>query len=365
MNRLSLCAGILSGLILAVALCGEAAASDVRLESPLAGLRLMIRGPLTVSGETPLEIEDLPAGRYRLRFDGWGVSTGRASITMGRDGTIESGRLHGAGSLLMPPGVAALEGGFKARGLLLLGMGSGGLVGAILKEKDRLTARDDYKRALDAYDRATSPEEARRQRLRALSTHDLEQDEAEVRTLWGIYFGSLWIGSALEAWLLTPSASFDRSGDGTYQVEVPSASGAFAGLRSALVPGAGQRALGHEGRGNRFMLAVGVLGAASILSHDSFLDARRDQRDYQRRYDAATSDEEISRLSRDLRKASDRADDWNWVRWSLVALTGGMHLWNIVDAVGLGQSESKPGSVKLSVIPAKAGLELGLVWGVS
>jgi hypothetical protein len=136
-------------------------------------------------------------------------------------------------------------------------------------------------------------------------------------------------------------------------------------VRSSLVPGAGQKALGHANRGNLFLLGVGVLGAASLVAHERFLDARRDQRDLQRRYDMAESEDEISRRSDELARASDHAGDMSSLRWGMLAAAGGVYVWNIVDAAGLARGAAQPGPMSVTLRSANSGLRVGIAWRIS
>lgn len=350
-----------AGLLLA----GRAAGADLRLDSGSSDLRLSLAGPVAVSGTTPLILEDLPAGRYRLAFDGPASATGGGRLLIGPGGALEAHRLHGPGSLLLPPGAAHLAGHESGRGLTFLALGAGSAVMAADRELARMDARDEYQRALNAYGRASSGDEAREQRYRALYHRDREADQQELRNLWAGWLGFLWLGSGVESWALTPAASVHRTGVGDYRLTVPGAEGGPAALRSLLVPGAGQRSLGHTGRGNRFLMMVGVTGASAIVAHQAFLNARRDELDYQRRYDEATSAESAALLAGRLRDASNEASDWSRVRWGLAALAGGIHLWNVLDAASLGHGQPQTSPIGFGIFPDRSGFRFGVTWSHS
>jgi hypothetical protein len=189
------------------------------------------------------------------------------------------------------------------------------------------------------------------------------RDKEEMRALWLGYAAYAWFGAGLELWLLTPSPSLTPTADG-YALRVPGRGGATAGFRSLLVPGAGQRALGHEARGTRFLFATAFSGAAALVAHDVYLSRRRDQVEAQFLYDAARTGDESETRRALLESAADDVRTWDALRWSAVGITGALWLWNVVDAVVLsGKTPSAPG-LGWRVAPTPDGVTAVLAWRI-
>ena len=223
-------------------------------------------------------------------------------------------------------------------------------------------ANDEADRARVVYDDAVSGKEFESARLTLLAVNDRRVDETDLRNLWLGYVGAIWAGAAVESWLLTPRPSMRRGENGDYVVVASAASSVGAALRSVLVPGAGQRYLGAPARGNRFTGAVLVLGAGSILAQQSFLTARRDQNDAQRRYQAAETETDAKHWKRELTLAADRTQSRDRLRWSVVGATLGVYLWNVIDAAVAEPGEGSASGLSLNLTPGDGGLRAGLTW---
>jgi hypothetical protein len=163
--------------------------------------------------------------------------------------------------------------------------------------------------------------------------------------------------------LLTPQASLQRMAGGQYSLAMPRSGRFKAALRSLLVPGAGQRYMGREAQGNFFLSMTASLAAATIVAHDVFLDARRDQAEAQYRFDNAHSAAEIREARSELEDAADRVDDRNVLRWTVFGVTAGMYLWNIIDAFQSGDN-GPSNDLSWSLAPTSDGVMVCATWSL-
>lgn len=333
-----------------------------RLESSPGEALVRIQGPVSLSGTTPFPLEGLPAGSYRLDAQGSGTGWVRGSVRLDRDGGIHPEGELSTAALLLPPGIAHLEGKEGWRGWILLGGGAASAAGVVVKESARRDAVSNVNSATAAFNRAVTEESIRSSSLRLERALDTKRNEEELRNLWAGYLASVWIGAALEEWLLTPRVELSPGADGGVTLDLPPADAWGAGLRSALVPGSGQRYLGHDGRGNLFTAAVLALGAGTLVAQEGFLDARRDQRDMQRRYDTAVTQEEIVLWRTRLEDAAGRTRDRSRLRWVVAGATAGVYLWNVLDAVTTGRRAAEAPALQLSVLPDGDGVRTGITW---
>ena len=353
-------------MVWAAALCilipASTRAAGPSLDSNPPVARLHLAGPVRLGGTAPLPLEGLPPGRYRLAVGGLGLAEARGRLLLDAAGSAELGAAVGPAALLLPPGFVHLGQGEGTRGWLLLAGAASGATGALLKASDLGKANDEADRARVVYEEAVSGKEFESARLTLLAVNDLRTDETDLRDMWLGYVGAIWAGAAVESWLLTPRPSMRRGENGDYVVEARAAGAAAAALRSVLVPGAGQRYLGAPARGNRFTGAVLALGAGSILAQQSFLAARRDQNDAQRRYQAAAIETDAKHWKRKLTLAADRTESRDRLRWSLVGATLGVYIWNVIDAAVAVPGEGSASGLSLNLTPGDGGLRAGLTW---
>ena len=328
------------------------------LESQPAGVHVKVSGRVGLSGVTPLPMDDLPPGDYRIEAKGRGTALARGRLVRESNAYAVMPSAS-ATALFVPPGILHLQQHETGRGLLFLGAGLAGGTMAVVNEVSRSDAQEDVDIAQKRYDAAVAEEDITAARLSLEEAHDETDDEAEMRNLWALYGGAAWVGAAVEQWLLTPHATLDAKSDALH---VPRAGGPEAGLRSALVPGAGQRYVGRSGRGNVFTMSVMGLGALTLVAHESYLGARRDQADAQRRYEEATTQEDQNRWQAELENAADDADSKNTLQWAFVGLTAGAYVWNVVDAWFIGGRIGSEAPLDMSVIPRLDGVEASLTW---
>jgi hypothetical protein len=231
----------------------------------------------------------------------------------------------------------------------------------IINEVSRSDAADKVDQSQQTYDDAVSEPAIQSARLDLETALDEEAKEREMRNLYLGYLGLVWVGAAAEMWLLTPDVSMEAGPT----LGVPAAGGAYAGLRSLVAPGAGQRAMGYSGRGNFFTLGVMGAGAVTLVAHESFLQARNEQSDAQRRYDAAETEADLNHWKSVLEDASGTADSRNLLRWILAGVTAGIYAWNVLDAWSLGSRAAQAGPLNLGLVPSPDGVQAVLTWRAS
>jgi hypothetical protein len=171
------------------------------------------------------------------------------------------------------------------------------------------------------------------------------------------------MGSALEACLFTPRPRLNLDANGQYVLSVPRAGAMQAAWRSLLYPGSGQQYLGRSGAANVFSTAVLGLGAGSIAAYDSYLQATREWENARRAYEGAETEADVRRWAEIVRDKRSVLDDRDVLRWTMLGLTSAAYLWNVVDAMVVGERASTPGEkVAWSIVPEAGGLRAALVW---
>jgi len=341
----------------------EAAAATASLASSPPGRYLSIKGPVSVTGTAPLPMEDLPIGEYKLFASGPGLPSVRGRFVRSETGLYDLG-WAGPTALIYPPGLTHLLRGEWIRGATLLAVGGGAGAMAVRTHTDMQDAESELDAALQAYGRAVSEEAIREARLDVWAASQRKNDEEEVRNLWAGLLGASWLASGVEVLFLTPQPRLSGSdGGGQFLATLPTAGGMGAAFRSLLVPGAGQRYMGQDTRGNFFFTLTAALAAGAIVAHDEFLTARRDQSEAQRRFDEADQEEDLDAARADLRAAAGRVDDKQTLRWALVGTAAGVHLWNVLDAFGLGDRYNLP-ELRMTPNPETDGIAVGASWSI-
>jgi hypothetical protein len=357
-----LVAAVAVGALLTAAGAPARAAGRLTVSDPRASL--ILRGPMRISGTAPVDLGELPGGSYRLQIRGPGLAESRGTLLRSGVSTISLSAAYGPSTVLLPPGLAYLGNGEGGRGFTFLASGFAFAAGAGVEELGRLSAEDDLEAAQRRYDAAAAPQDVVEARADLLGASDRVADRKEMRDLWLGLTGALWLGSAIEAWIMTPAPSLDGGAGRDATLTAPRASGAGAGIRSAVFPGAGQRYLGHSGRGNRFTAGIAVLAATTLIAHDGYLDRRAEQRDAQRRYDLALTAGDAERRRREVLAAEDDTADWDRVRWALAGAAGAVYLWNILDAAFLDDGSNGGPGFTLDLRPGRDGVRAGLAWRV-
>lgn len=350
---------ILYCLILISLVCPVTRAEVALLETDPPGTYIAIKGPVSISGNAPLSLTDLPVGEYKLIADGPGLPAIRGRFARSADGLLPR-PWTGPSALIKPPGFVHLENG-ENRGYLFALAGGAGAVMSVIKRVALIDAEEKWDRATQDYLQAVSEEDIQAARLYREAMYQEKQDEGEMRTLWLAYFGAAWLGSSIEGLLLTPQPELSDADSGRYVATLPHAGGSSAAFCSLLFPGAGQRYMGKYKRGNFFLAATAALTAGALVAHDGFLDAKRDQADAQRRFNIAETEIEQDLARRRLLDADDETDDANAWQWAFACAAGGVYLWNVLDAFGLGDEIAIPG-LSLSVEPDSDGANLSATW---
>jgi hypothetical protein len=343
-----------------------------------------IEGPVSVAGGFPLSLAELPPGDYEFEAWGLGLAKSRGHFLRTADG-LAVRPWASAWSLLAPPGIAHLLHN-DPHGWSHLGAGVLSATFLALNQVDASDAKDHVDAAMHGVDNAVDNlvmayqalNNAQPDQIDSLLTNlseahlgldrasiDLfearaeKDDETRIRSLWAGYFAGVWLGAGLEAWLLTPEPSAATDANGRSVVTFPRADRWAAVLRSALVPGSGQRYLGHDVRASVLSGLVTASAAGAILAQDSFLAARRDHLVAQRELDAGL--EGASQAAVDA-AASDR-DRSSRLRWILTGTAASLYVWNVVDAMLLGGSAQSQAPPPVSLVPTTSGLALRITFG--
>jgi hypothetical protein len=350
---------ILFCTVLMLLVCPVTEADVTLLETNPPGTYISIQGPVSIAGTAPLSIASLPVGEYELTADGPGLPALRGRFARSADGLL-SRPWSGPSALIKPPGFVHLERGEK-RGFLFALAGGGGAVMSVIKSVELTDAEEKWDRAVQTYLQAVSEEDIQAAQLNREAMYRRTQDEKEMRNLWLAYLGVSWLGSSIENLLLTPQPELSYADSGLYVANLPSAGGPSAAFCSLLFPGAGQRYMGKYKRGNFFLAATATLTACALVAHDEFLDSKRDQAEAQQRFDMAETEVEQDLARRRLLDADDETDDASAWQWAFACAAGGVYLWNILDAFGLGDEIAVPG-LTLSVEPDSDGANLSATW---
>ena len=353
------------GTAVAVFLAGVGPLRAASLQSDPPGASVRLEGKVHISGTTQVPLDDLQQGSYRLFASGPGLDHSLARFSFDPGGEVSTHPYTNGLSLLWPPGLGHRRQGSSSRGLIFASSFLGGLAGTTVAHFDVRDAKDDQELAQSRYDGATNPTEAAIAREALLSASQEVDDDQEVLTLWALYSGAAWAGAAVETWLLTPRPQVRDAGGGRYVLSIPRASSASAALRSALVPGSGQRFLGHEGRGSLFTGLVSVFSAGAIIAHRSYLSAARDQERTQRLLDEAETETAIVELTGQLLDAQDKTRDRDRIRLALGGTAVVTYLWNVIDAAVMGQDKADLRRFSWNVSPTWDGLLASVSWRIS
>lgn len=336
----------------------DALAQTLESDPPEAYVR--VEGPITASGKARLLMSTLPEGEYLLLGRGPGLAASRGRFEV--DGRGLTGQeWAGPEAFLFPPGFIHLERN-ESRGWYHLGTSalSGALWGLSFSEvndaKDRLAAAETTRDAL------TDSRERSLAEIEVTEAMAEKTDKENIKELWGIFFVTSWLGAGLESALLTPEPSIVSTSQGS-RVIFPRADRWSAAGRSALVPGAGQRYLGHSTRGTVFSTLVAASAVGAILAQDSYLEARRKENSAERRLAMAETAASRKRLQSDLEDVTSDRDTKSLVRWILTGTAAYFYVWNVVDALRLGaQVEEGRPDPRLSLAPTADGVALTLGW---
>jgi hypothetical protein len=337
------------------------------LETQPEGTYLVVEGPISVFGCAPVPVDELPEGNYQLRAEGPGLPAIRGRFHRD-DAGLHQRTWAGPGALLTPPGLTHLARG-ERRGWIFLGGAAVSVALAVSAESSVHDAQDDIDDTALEYSRGITEDDVAEARANLVLATQKRNDEEQIRNLWITYAGTTWVMAGLESWLLTPQPSLTPGSEANYLIGMTPAGSWDAGLRSLLVPGAGQRYVGHITRANLFATAVAVGAGASILAQDDFLRARRRQARAQDALDRAETESELDGARASLRSAASTVDDKASIRRTLVGVTAGLYAWNVLDALlgGAGQDARDAGSsspLSWQVSPVRGGLLAAACWSL-
>ncbi len=346
-------------LMVAISFGGGTAALAQTLRSDAVGLRLQLRGPIDLNSNAELDLGALPLGSYDLITHGPRTATTRGRLHLSTEG-LEMEPWSNATALLLPPGLVETV-HHDRRGWVYLGSGAvaTGLWWWMNSTAD--DAEKDIRSAVDRRRAALDPEEQKQARLDEFDARAEFSDDNRLRKIWLAYIGGLWVGSAIDSWLLTPHATVWPQGEAGYQLSLPSRSGRSAALRSALIPGAGQRSVGRDSRANFFLTSFLTTTAATLVAQDAYLSARRDVASAARRRDAAITAEDRQRWQSEIDASKSDTDDLSLVRWVLLGTAAYVYVWNVIDAYRVGRPEAASGP-RFSLAPTRDGARFAIRW---
>ena len=336
-----------------------AEATSLAADVPLTYLTL--KGPVSLFGNAPLPLTELPLGEYRLTAKAPGHPAARCRLL--RTATdLTTSSWAGKWALLKPPGLVHLNRD-EERGWFWMGAAATSAAMAGVWQAWTKDAEDDLEQAESAYARAVSEAAIAATRRDVQAALRKRDDYREVRRLWLGYCAAAWFGAGLEAVLLTPRPALQRVASGEYRLTNPRPGRLRAGLRSALVPGAGQRSLGCERRGNFFLSATALLAAGTLAAHDALLEAQRDQADAQNRFDAAEAESELAAARLELEERAGRVNDRETLRWVFLGATAGVYAWNVIDAMS-GDHSNGNSQLAWSLTPRTDGVLICASWSL-
>lgn len=348
---------LLVGILLLSSAGAEAEVLTLSAEAPLTYLSL--DGPVSLAGMAPLPLAELPVGEYRLTAEAPGYLAARGRLRRAAGG-LTGASWAGNWALLKPPGWVYLqreeERGWFWMGAAVTSLAMTGVLQAWVQD-----AEDDLTRAEGIYAAATSELAiaAARDGVRAAARE--RDDHREVRRLWIGYCAAVWLGAGLEASLLTPRPTLQHTGAGAYRLQAPTSGTLGTMLRSALVPGAGQRALGRERWGNFFLAGTALLTAATLAAHDALLEAQRDQARAQDRFAVTEAETELAAARAELEACAERVDDRETLRWAFLGAAASLYAWNVIDAWS-GDHARKDSQLAWSLAPTREGVLICASW---
>ncbi|MGD8377943.1 MAG: hypothetical protein PVF68_17575, partial [Acidobacteriota bacterium] len=142
--------------IAAVFLCLAAGAGQAqpRLQSEQADVHLRIRGAVSLTGETPLALGDLPTGSYRLRAEGLGLARARGRLEHLSGDALAVRSWADFRSVLLPPGITHLGAGESWRGTVLLAAAGVSGIQAVRMDNAHADAVDAVEAAVADYEQS-------------------------------------------------------------------------------------------------------------------------------------------------------------------------------------------------------------------
>jgi hypothetical protein len=222
------------------------------LTSPVDAL-VTLTGESELRATSPIELEPLWTGRYRVTIEAPGHATVRGALLFPEDGSRPTARSEPPGVTpgillrsLNVPGFPHLLSRRAGRGAALLVAGAGGLGAIVLNQAE-------YRDRLDRPD---------------LESQDRAGDFRHARRSWTIYTGTVWGLSALD-YIVRARMDLLESTPTRVTVGAPRLRRAGVMWRSILIPGAGQDYANRKFRGLVWLGATLASGAAYFVAVES------------------------------------------------------------------------------------------------
>jgi hypothetical protein len=321
------------------------------------GAWLHLTGTTTIHSRGPLDLASIPETKGDLVLWAPRHYAARARFVHDPEHGMQLRPWSGLSAFVQPPGFAHLR-RTEARGWVHFGAWAAAGWASLHAHGSLQDARE-RSIELQAELRAASTTASERGwlELAAASARDEVFDFENVRDLWAVLLGSVWVGAGLEAWLLTPAPSL-RNDDGRgFVIGTARIDRARTALSSLIVPGAGQRAVGRTRAANVFGVAVLLGAAGAIIAQEEFLDARRERLHLNRLVARSGESEANSVLRDELARAIDEEDRASTTRYLIAGAAVVLHACNVLDALrGGGDAESEsPATARFHVQPTPDG----------
>lgn len=363
----------LPGLLLASIAAAQNAPQTLVSIPPRAELRL--DGPLRITGQSPLRLEEPLRGEFILTADRPGFVRQKARLFFPDNGgpgvpsgTTPVNSFGGLVRTLALPGVGQWAQGEHGQGAVLLGAEIAA-VGMLLKsDADVREGLRGYDLAVDRLSRSdgTTLTATDQVNLRVAVAHfqDQADDAKAARKRWAIMAIGAWGYSVVDQAFLRGGLEVRSSGFDTLRIRMERVSRGQAVLRSLFVPGSGQGYAGHPGRSGWLLLGAATLSGFA-LSAEHHLDRTLSlDGEAQLRYNelrARTGDVNLLSSARDdLQGRYSDARSARRVRNVLWFSTAALWGLNVVDAAVMDIPE---GDGRFSALPTRSGLFANVIPG--
>ncbi|HKQ18277.1 MAG TPA: hypothetical protein VJW75_00890 [Candidatus Eisenbacteria bacterium] len=276
---------------------------------------LRFDGPSRIQGAAPLELPPTFQGRFSLVVEGATVARTQGVLYVpprGFPARLVSEPRGFSGGLIVRslsyPGLPNITAKRPARGLILAGAATGGIVAAGL-------AHLDYRDRLDEF---------------GGNSGDRALDKRRARNSWVKYAGATWALSAVDYWI-RPRLGLEESTPSRVTLSVPTLNRTSIVWRSVLVPGAGQDYANHRARGALWLGAT-LAAAAGFVVADNIVEEDQTEVDWaETLVDSAGPSELLPRLQELEVKRNDLQSSED-LRRGLRYATIGVYLAGVIDA---------------------------------
>ena len=315
-------------LIAASLLAPRAGSSQTASTSPPAGTQttltaltqptstwLRFDGPSRIQGAAPLELPPTFQGRFSLVVEGATVARTQGVLYVpprGLPARLVSEPRGFSGGLIVRslsyPGLPNITAKRPARGLILAGAATGGLVAAGLSHLE-------YRERLDEF---------------GGNAGDRALDKRIARNSWVKYAGATWALSAVDYWI-RPRLGLEESTPSRVTLSVPTVNRTSVVWRSVLVPGAGQDYANHRIRGALWLGATLAAAAGFVVADNMVVEDQTEVDWAEALVDSAGPSELLPRLQELEVKRNDLQSSED-LRRGLRYATIGVYLAGLIDA---------------------------------